>query len=60
MPEKKMYQIRFRDGTLRTVTAYSPRAAVKFFVAKYDPPSGDIDVKERGAPSSEWQRYRVK
>lgn len=57
---KAAYQVRNDTGRIRTVTASSYRGAAKVFVAKYKTrPGEDLDIKLRGAPSSEWQRYRV-
>ena len=60
MAAKRMFQVRNDAGHLRTVMAASHRGAVKAFVAKYKTlPREEIDVKERGEPSSDWQRFRV-
>lgn len=59
MAARKQYLIRrVGDGTCRTVTAPSTRAAMKAFLISYRPGKNEsFEVKERGA--GEWESYKV-
>ncbi len=63
---KIRYKVRFEDGTLRTLTATSHRAAKKTFISRYAPPKGselivwpdESDARMVGI-ASEKRRMRV-
>lgn len=59
-PAKKQFLVRrVVDGTMRTVTSTSMRAAMAEFVAKFHPPKGEeYDIKERGI--GDWETYKVR
>lgn len=55
-PTRQAYQIRWEDGTLRTVQAHSVRGAAVLFVGTYAAPVGSrFAVKPRG--SGDWQWF---
>lgn len=54
---KVMFQVRAPSGRIHTVMAHSERGAVKKYVEEYDPPSGRVDVKERG--TRDWSSFKV-
>lgn len=53
MAERQFLVRSLRNGTIRTVTARSRRAALD----KTNPSRGDYEVKERG--EGDWHAYRV-
>lgn len=54
-----MYLVRGDDGKMRTIMAGSEIGAVKDYIRKYKPRSGDIVlVKERGR--GDWSEYDIK
>lgn len=59
MPSReKMYLVRdTSSGKLATVLAYSTRGAIKLYRARYRPPAGLYEVKERGIGA--WETYKI-
>lgn len=56
MPKEEMYQVRWGDGTIRTMLGFSNRGVARAFVVKYGVQPGErFWVKKRGEQG--WTGY---